>query len=55
VGKRTIYVLTIVVLVIAVVQLTPLAFLQKDAADFVWGLAAGLGIGAVVTWFASRT
>jgi TctA family transporter len=55
VGKRTIYILTILILAIAVAQLTPLAFLQKDAADFVWGLAAGLGIGAIVTWFASRT
>jgi hypothetical protein len=26
----------------------------KDANDMVWGFAAGIGIGAVVTWFAER-
>jgi hypothetical protein len=25
----------------------------KDANDMVWGFAAGVGIGAVVTWFAN--
>jgi hypothetical protein len=26
----------------------------KDANDMVWGFAAGVGIGAVVTWVAER-
>jgi hypothetical protein len=26
----------------------------KDANDTVWGFAAGIGIGAVVTWLAER-
>lgn len=28
--------------------------LSGDAADFAWGLAAGLGIGAVIAWFAEQ-
>jgi len=53
-GKRTITVLAIAALLLAVVQKTPLAFLPKDAADFVWGLAGGLLIGMAVTWISSR-
>lgn len=26
----------------------------KDANDMVWGFAAGIGIGSVITWFAER-
>jgi hypothetical protein len=26
----------------------------KDANDMVWGFAAGVGVGAVVTWFVER-
>ncbi len=26
----------------------------KDGNDMVWGFAAGLGIGAVITWFVER-
>lgn len=53
-GKRTMYVLTAVSLVIAVLQLTSLAFLPEDARDFVWGLAGGLAIGAFVVWIVTR-
>jgi len=53
-GKRTIYILTALALLIALLQLTPVAFLPKDAADFVWGLTGGLAIGAIVVWFTSR-
>jgi hypothetical protein len=35
--------------------LTPLAFLSKDGADFVWGLTIGLTIGALVAHFAQRS
>jgi len=51
-GKRTITVAAVVAAAIAAVQSTPMAFLPKDATDFVLGLAIGLGIGAVVTWIA---
>jgi len=54
-GKRTIFVLTFIALVVAVLQLTPMAFLSKDAADFVWGLTGGLAIGAIVVWIVSRS
>jgi hypothetical protein len=53
VGKRIITLLAAVALVIAVLQWTPLAFLSKDLTDFVWGLAGGLSIGAIVAWMAS--
>lgn len=53
-GRRTLFVLTIVVFVIAVLQKTPLAFLPEDAADFVWGMVGGLVIGSVITWLAGR-
>ena len=54
-GKGTIVVLAVVALVVGLVQLTPLAFLSKDAADFVWGLTLGLWIGAIVSYFVSRS
>jgi len=54
-GKRTIYALTVIALIIAVLQKTPMAFLPKDAADFVWGLTGGLAIGSIVTWIAGRS
>lgn len=54
-GKRTIYVLTVLALIVAVLQKTPLAFLPEDAADFAWGAAVGLTIGAIVTWIAGRS
>lgn len=54
-GKRTITVLAVLALIIAAIQKTPLAFLPEDAADFVWGLAGGLSIGAIVAWFAGRS
>jgi hypothetical protein len=53
-GRRAIYLLAAIAIVIYVLQLTPLAFLPKDAADFVGGLAAGLSIGAIVSWLGSR-
>ena len=53
-GRRTLFALTIVVFVIAVLQKTPLAFLPEDAADFVWGMVGGLVIGSVITWLAGR-
>jgi hypothetical protein len=54
-GKRTIYLLTAVSLIIALLQLTSLAFLPKDAGDFVWGLTGGLAIGAFVVWIVTRS
>jgi uncharacterized membrane protein len=54
-GKGTIVVLAVVALVVGLVQLTPLAFLSKDATDFVWGLTFGLALGAVIAFFATRT
>ena len=53
-GRRLIYILSVLAILIYVLQLTPLAFLSKDAADFAGGCAAGLTIGAIVSWFASR-
>jgi hypothetical protein len=53
-GKQTIYILTALALLIALLQLTPVAILSKDAADFVWGLTGGLAIGAIEVWFTSR-
>lgn len=53
-GRRTLFVIAAIALVIAVLQLTPLAFLPKDGADFVWGLVAGLAIASVITWLAGR-
>jgi hypothetical protein len=53
-GKRTMYVLTAVSLLIALLQLTPLAFLSKDVSDGVWGFTVGLGIGALVVWATTR-
>jgi len=54
-GKGTIVVLAVVALVVGLVQLTPMAFLSKDATDFVWGLTFGLALGAVIAFFAART
>ena len=54
-GTRTIVVLAVVALVVGLVQLTPLAFLSKDATDFVWGLTFGLVLGALIALFATRT
>jgi hypothetical protein len=54
-GRRTITALAVLSLVIAGVQLTPLAFLPVDATDFVWGFAGGVSIGAIVAWIAART
>ena len=53
-GRRTLLVLTAIALVIAILQKTPLAFLPKDGADFVWGVLAGLVIASVITWLAER-
>jgi hypothetical protein len=49
-GKRTITILAVIAIVVAALQYTPLQFLSKDVSDFVGGLAAGLTIGAVITW-----
>lgn len=54
-GRRTIIVLAVLAIIAAVVQYTPLAFLSKDAADFVNGLAVGLTFGALVAWFVTRS
>jgi len=48
-------VLACLALVVAILQKTSLAFLSPDAADFVWGLTAGLWIGALVTVFLTRS
>ena len=53
-GKRTIIALAVLALIVAIVQKTPLAFLGPDAADFVWGLTAGLWIGVLVTVVVTR-
>jgi NhaP-type Na+/H+ or K+/H+ antiporter len=55
IGKRAILVLAILALVVAILQKTPLAFLPEDAADFAWGCAIGLTIGAVISWLAERS
>jgi hypothetical protein len=55
VGRKTITILAVLAIVIAVMQKTSLAFMPPDAADFVWGLAAGLSLGAVVAWIATGT
>ena len=54
-GKRTITILAILAIILAAIQYTPLAFLSKDAADFVGGLAVGLSIGAIISWLATRS
>ena len=54
-GRRIIFILAILAIIVWLVQLTPMAFLPKDAADFAGGLAAGLTIGAVVSWVVTRT
>jgi uncharacterized membrane protein YoaK (UPF0700 family) len=48
-------VLSILALITALIQKTPYAFLGKDAADFVWGITAGLCIGTVVAWFGAAS
>jgi hypothetical protein len=53
-GKRLIYILTVIALIIAILQKTPLAFLNEHAADFVWGGTIGLAIGSIVTWLSER-
>ena len=54
-GKRTILVLAVMAIVVGLLQKTPFAFLPKDAADFVWGLASGLSFGGVIAWFGGRS
>ncbi len=54
-GKGTMFVLAVVALVVGLVQLTPLAFLSKNATDFVWGLTLGLALGTLIAFFATRT
>jgi hypothetical protein len=54
-GRRTIIVLAVLAIIVALIQLTPLAFLSEDAADFAGGLAFGLTIGALVSWYVSRS
>jgi high-affinity Fe2+/Pb2+ permease len=54
-GTRTIWILAAIVLVIALLQKTPLAFLPEGAADFTGGLAIGLAIGALIAWMAGRS
>jgi len=54
-GRRTIFILAILAIIVWLVQWTPLAFLPKDAADFAGGLAAGLTIGAIVSWAVTRS
>ena len=46
--------MAVLALIVAVLQKTPAAFLSKDAADFAWGFAGGLSIGAIVTLIAGR-
>jgi len=52
-GRVFMIILAILAIVIGALQYTPLRFLSPDAIDFVWGLAGGLAIGAMVAWFAS--
>jgi hypothetical protein len=54
-GRRIIFILAILAIIVWVLQFTSLAFLPKDAADFAGGLAAGLSIGAVVSWVVTRS
>jgi hypothetical protein len=54
-GKRTMWILTVLALVVALLQKTPMAFLLRDAADFVWGLTGGLAIGSIVASIAGRS
>jgi len=54
-GRRTILILAILAIIVWLLQLTPMAFLSKDAADFAGGVAAGLSIGAIVSWVATRS
>ena len=49
-GKRTITTLTVLAIILACLQYTPLQFLSKDATDFIWGMAAGFLIGTAVVW-----
>jgi TctA family transporter len=46
-------VFAVLALLLAIVQKTPMAFLPENGADFVWGLAAGLWIGTIMSWFAA--
>jgi hypothetical protein len=49
-GRNVITVLAVLVIVIGVMQKTSIVFLAPDTQDFVWGLAAGLSFGAIVSW-----
>lgn len=49
-GRKTITTLAILAIAIAAIQMTPLAFLGSGATSFAWGIAAGLSVGAIVTW-----
>jgi len=51
--KHIITWLTVIAIVIALLQFTPLRFLPKDAADFADGVAFGLLIGTVFSWIAA--
>jgi hypothetical protein len=44
----------IALVVAALAAVVAATVLSGDAADFAWGLAAGLGIGGVIAWFAER-
>jgi hypothetical protein len=54
-GRKLITILAILAIVVAAMQKTSLAFMSPDAADFVWGLAGGLSLGAIVAWIATGT
>ena len=53
-GRKVITALAVVTIVIGALHKTSVAFLPPDAADFVWGLAGGLSIGAIITWAVGR-
>jgi hypothetical protein len=52
--SKMLLITAIIVLIVAVLQWTPLRFLPEFAADFAGGAAAGLWIGVLFTWFANR-
>ena len=54
-GKTiTVIVLAVIAFIVALLQRTSYAFLTPSQTDFVGGLTIGLGIGAVMAWFAEK-
>ncbi len=49
-GRNVITILAVLAIIVGLMQKTSMAFLAPDSQDFVWGLAAGLSFGAIVSW-----